>query len=106
MTWRSCSHRCAARNPTHFLQRLNIQWVRADRILRSKARLRAAQPTLRCQRVPPRVGLEAIAVPLRQPFELVPDAQRATRTRVMQRPAAKGSKSGGEDHGGIERVLV
>src|SRR5439155_26068726 len=59
-----------------------------------------------CQAVPTRIGPEALAIALRQPFELGADVSRAARSRVVHGPAAERGKTGGEDHGGVDRILI
>src|SRR5260370_11715922 len=59
-----------------------------------------------CQEVPARIGPEALAVALRQAFELGADVRDAARARVVYGPAAERRKAGGEDHGAVEGVLV
>src|SRR5438874_4521471 len=59
-----------------------------------------------CQAVPTRVGPEALAIALRQPFELGADVFRAARSRVVHGPAAERRKAGSEDHGGVDRILI
>src|SRR5262245_48494583 len=59
-----------------------------------------------CQAVPARVGPEALAVALHEPFELGADVGDAARARVVHGPAAERRKAGGEDHGAVERVLI
>src|SRR5260221_10377591 len=64
------------------------------------------QSSASCQAVPARVGPKALAVTLRQPFELGADVCRAARSRVMHGPAAERRKAGGKNHRGIDRILV
>src|SRR5260221_3802331 len=59
-----------------------------------------------CQEVPARIGPEALAVALRQAFELGADVGDPARARVVHGPAAERREAGGEDHGAVERVLV
>src|SRR6266516_1647953 len=59
-----------------------------------------------CQAGPTRVGPEALAIPLRQPFELGADVFRAARSRVVHGPATERGKAGGEDHGSVDRILI
>src|SRR5215813_13259520 len=59
-----------------------------------------------CQAVPARIGPEALAVALRQSFELGADVGDAARARVVHGPAAERRKAGGEDHSAVERILI
>src|SRR5262249_49991065 len=59
-----------------------------------------------CQAIPPRIGPEALAVALREAFELGADVGDAARARVVHGPAAERRKPGGEDHGAVERILI
>src|ERR1700746_800566 len=59
-----------------------------------------------CQGVPARIGPEALAVALREAFELGADVGDAARARVVHGPAAGRRKAGGEDRGAVERTLA
>src|SRR5260221_10972850 len=59
-----------------------------------------------CQEIPARIGPEALAVALREPFELGADVRDPARARVVHGPAAERREAGGEDHGAVEGVLV
>src|SRR5919201_6963528 len=58
------------------------------------------------QLLPARIGLEALAVALRQPVELVANVRRAARAGVVHRPAAEWRKAGREHHRAVDRVLI
>src|SRR5262245_60729829 len=59
-----------------------------------------------CQAVPARIGPEALAVALREPFELGADVGGAARACVMHGPAAERREAGGENHGAVEDILI
>ena len=52
------------------------------------------------------IGPEALAVALREPFELGADVGDPARARVVHGPAAEWREAGGEDHGAVKRILV
>src|SRR5262245_65527570 len=59
-----------------------------------------------CQAIPVRIGPEALAIALREAFELGADVGDAARARVVHGPAAERREAGGEDHGAVERILI
>src|SRR5262245_65571134 len=59
-----------------------------------------------CRAIPVRIGPEALAIALREAFELGADVSDAARARVVHGPAAERREAGGEDHGAVERILV
>src|SRR5262249_25685323 len=76
--------------------RKDVRWNDVQSLRRSRS----------CQAVPARIGPEALAVALREAFELGADVGGAARARVVHGPAAERPKAGGEDHGAVGRTLV
>ena len=56
--------------------------------------------------VPARIGPEALAIFRGQLFQRLPDINDTARARIMHRPAAERRKSGRENHGTVDRILV
>src|SRR5262245_65231125 len=63
-------------------------------------------PPASCQAIPARIGPEALAVALCEPFELGADGHDPARPRVVHGPAAERREAGGEDHGSVARILI
>src|SRR5262249_12863455 len=76
--------------------RKDVRWNGVQNLRRSRS----------CQAVPARIGPEALAVALREAFEVGADVGDTARARVVHGPAAERRERGGEGQGAVERTLV